>query len=242
MINNEPTQHFLCFLNLKQWQKWRTIFYFFVNQKNSIWLCSLCPNSSQLDLVSIGGDCGDTRVNHGVGSGGRALLLKADVGGGSGLLLTHPNNNGTRLAENHAADGVLWCREASHEGNHAKDADASTEHVESPAIGSQLEVHDGWREHIHVLVEDDGTCSSRYSCVENKDNESDRQSETMTETVGPYIVWCTQKSWEKVVKSGWIKSCTGSHRLLLQQHNISFVKLIANRSTSLLHWRSWSYT
>lgn len=117
-------------------------FFSFVNQKNSIWLCSHCPNCSQLDLVSIGGDCGDTGVNHHVGSGGRALLLKVAVGGGSGLLLTHPNN-GTRLAENHAADGVLWCREASHEGDHAKDNDTSTEHVESPAIGSQLEVHDG---------------------------------------------------------------------------------------------------
>ena len=149
----------------------------FVNQKKSIWLCSHCPNRSQLDLVSIGGDCGDTRVNHGVGSGGRALLLKVVVGGGSGLLLTHPNNNGTRLAENHAADGVLWCREASHEGDNAKDADTSTEHVESPAIGSQLDVHDGWREHIHVLVEDDGTCSSRYSCVENKDRQWEWQTQ-----------------------------------------------------------------
>ena len=132
----------------------------FVNQKKSIWLRRHCPNRSQLDLVSIGGDCGDTRVNHGVGSGGRALLLKVTVGGGSGLLLTHPNNNGTRLAENHAADGVLWCREASQEGDQAKDAGASAEHVESPAKGCYLEAQNGLREHVRVLGENDGTRSS----------------------------------------------------------------------------------
>ena len=72
----------------------------------------------------------------------------------------HHGSGRNGLAEHHAADGVLWCREASHEGDQAKDAEANAEHVESPAKGCYLEAQNGLREHVRVLGEHDGTRSS----------------------------------------------------------------------------------
>ena len=78
-----------------------------------------------------------------------------------GLLIgTRVYHDGRLVTENHATDGVLWSGEASHEGDHSKDADASTEQVESPAVRDQLVVQDGDCERVHVLAEDDGTSSS----------------------------------------------------------------------------------
>ena len=51
------------------------------------------------------------------------------------VLRGHHSGGGYRLAENHAVDSVLRSGEASHEGDQPKDADSSTEQVESPAKG-----------------------------------------------------------------------------------------------------------
>ena len=76
------------------------------------------------------------------------------------VLRGHHGSGSSGLAVHHASDGVLWCREASQEGDQAKDAGASAEHVESPAKGCYLEAQNGLREHVRVLGENDGTRSS----------------------------------------------------------------------------------
>ena len=122
------------------------------------------PDLLTYHLVSTGGDHSDTRISRGINL---TLLLKVVVG----RLSTRVHNDGGRLAENHATDGVLWSGEASHEGDHSKDADASTEQVESPAKGCQLVVQDGCCEHVHVLVKDDGSRSSTRSCKEKTERK-----------------------------------------------------------------------